>query len=96
MNTNKNRITLNMTIQDTIVAMVEGNPGALNVCMELIKVSSLGILTLLHLDDMEIYGSDIWLCYKDICKEDIKLLEGKVADRTVKRELSELKLKFGY
>lgn len=85
------RITLDMSIQDMVISMVEGNPGALRVCMDLIKVSPLGPLTLGHLDDMGIYGSDIWVCYKDICKEDIAVFEKKVIDRTIKDDLRKLR-----
>jgi len=89
---NNPRIKLNMNMQEIIISMVDGNPGATRVCCELVKPNpEWGFVDLCHLDDMEIYGSDIWLCYKDICKEDLKVLQKKIRDRSIKNELNELK-----
>lgn len=67
------------TLQETVVKMSRGNPGAVRVLCEMLKDtaaidpdSSLGALTcLLQLDMMGIYGDGIWLLYKDICGEDL-------------------------
>jgi len=53
------RINLNMSIEDAICEMVEGNPGALNVCMQLMKDTPDGFLDICRLDDLEIHGSNI-------------------------------------
>jgi hypothetical protein len=87
----KNRLTLDMDTRDCIVAMVDGNPGALSAVCELIKYNQvMGSVALCHLDDMEIYGSDIWLCYKDICNFDVKMLMDKIFDRSIKEDLVKL------
>lgn len=94
---NKNsRIKLTMSVPDCIISVVDGNPGALRVCMNLLENNELGFADLLHLDDMEIYGSDIWLCYKDICRENLEMLKVKIKDRSIKDELIKLKVKYGY
>lgn len=67
------------TPMDVVVKMVDGNPGATSVCMRLIQEgnaidpgSSLGGLNIiLMLDTFEVYGSRIWMLYKDVCGEDI-------------------------
>lgn len=88
----EDRITANTTTLETVGIMSEGNPGALRVCLELIK--SKNSILLLHLDGLRIYGSDIWLCYKDICNLDINLLSKTIIDGNIKRKLNELKLGF--
>ena len=74
------RINLHMNTMDMILAMVDGNPGALNVCMQIIEKGTLidpdnaifgSIGNVLLLDTFGIYGSDIWVFYKDICREEI-------------------------
>jgi hypothetical protein len=61
-----------------ITKLAGGNPGALRVCTEIVKwgteidpngLSYFGAL--LNLDSLHIYGSRIWLLYKDICRESL-------------------------
>lgn len=74
-----NRINLKDTTQDALIKLAEGNPGALSVCIMFIKEtaeidpdSALGGLgNLLRLDNMGIYGSRIWMLYKDVCGQSI-------------------------
>jgi len=74
------KIDLNSTFQDVIIYVSEGNPGALQICMTILKEDKIidpdafltGIGTLLRLDDMNIRGSKIWILFKDIC-------EGKIS-----------------
>lgn len=71
------RINLTSTVLDIVVDMSDGNPGAATVMALLTKLyhridpqSALRELTgLLWLDDNEVYGSDIWLLYKDVCDQ---------------------------
>lgn len=73
------RIQLTDSLQDAIAKMVEGNVGAVTVCAELVKKEAkidpdaalAPIDSLLALDDLGIYGSKIWMLYKDVCGEDI-------------------------
>jgi hypothetical protein len=73
------KIELKNTTMTAIIKMSEGNPGALTVCLRLLKevpyydpdniMEGLGVLLLL--DTLGIYGSRIWMFYKDFCKENI-------------------------
>jgi hypothetical protein len=75
----KERITLNDSLIESIMKLMDGNPGAMSVCTMLIKEystidpqSALGPLSgVLSLDTHGIYGSNIWIFYKDICGESI-------------------------
>ena len=71
-------IDLDMTTKDIIVLMSEGNIGALNVLMDIVnKYPADHIIYLLHLDDMNIRGSQIWVAFKDWAGEDLaKLIAG--------------------
>jgi hypothetical protein len=73
------RINLSMNIQDAVIALSEGNPGALTTCMELLKRTSEidpdaamgGLGSLLTLDTEGIYGSRIYMLWNDVCNRDI-------------------------
>lgn len=64
------RIELSDSAVDIMVKMSEGNPGAITVLMQLMK-EPIGLMDVLTLDDMGIRGSQIWVGYKDYCKQDI-------------------------
>ena len=73
----RDRITLDMTTMDALMALAEGNPGAVKVCMDLLTHGSSidpdsamgGLMPLLNLDSRRIYGHRIWKFYKDVCGE---------------------------
>jgi hypothetical protein len=73
------RIGMEDTIMSAVMKLAEGNPGAMRVCMELYKEAGNidtddflgGFGSLLMLDSENIYGPQIWMLYKDICKESI-------------------------
>lgn len=68
----RENIKLEATVIDLMVAMSEGNPGAINVLANIIKTNpNSGLITMLSLDDMNIRGSQIWLGYKDHCGQNI-------------------------
>lgn len=68
------RINLMDTTLDMLCKMSEGNPGGLNVLMQLMEKGAAidpddfmgGIGAILSLDTHDIYGSRIWVLYKDI------------------------------
>lgn len=72
-------IELNDTITDVIVKMSEGNPGAVTICCRLLKEGGGidpdgipgGLGFVLDLDSLGLYGSRIWMLYKDVCGEDL-------------------------
>ncbi len=89
-NNHTSRITLHDTVQSAIVKLSGGNPGGLRVCCELFKAGPLvdpdaggmaGLGPLLDLDFLGIYGSEIWMLYKDVCSEDITKMLGLLRGR---------------
>lgn len=69
MNTRK-EIALTDDTKQVLVLLAEGNPGALRVLMELLQMDG-GLFSILHLDDMNIRGTQIWVAFKDFAKEDM-------------------------
>ena len=75
----KERITLSDNMVTVASKLSEGNPGAVNVIMQIVKDSEkidpdamMGPFAhLLSLDSFGIYGSNIWILYKDICGQDL-------------------------
>lgn len=73
------RINLDMALIDAVVKMAEGNLGATRVMCELMEPNLVeGFMDICRLDDLELYGSDIWLAYKDVCGEDIEKLRQRL------------------
>ena len=69
----KDRITgLNMSILEIMGALSEGNPGALRVLTELFGEDGRGFPDVIGCDSKRLYGSRIWVLYKDVCGEDIR------------------------
>lgn len=72
------RITLSDNVVSAITKMVEGNMGAMNVCMSLIKEGEKidpqnimgGFGFILDLDREGIYGTDIYVFWNDICNRE--------------------------
>jgi hypothetical protein len=69
------------TAISAITKLSERNPGALRVCFEILKDGAAidpqginGFGTLLSIDSLHIYGSRIWLLYKDICGESLVMM----------------------
>lgn len=74
----KEKISLHDSKREIVTKLSEGNPGALNVILELLDSSRIdpdsvlgGFGNLLSLDTHGIYGSNIWLLYKDCCGQSI-------------------------
>lgn len=73
------RIQLTDTAMDAIMKLSDGNPGALRVCSQLYTEGKRidpdafggGLSCLLSLDTHNIYGGDIWMLYKDVCRENL-------------------------
>jgi hypothetical protein len=76
------RINLSDTFMTAIVKMSDGNPGAVTALMALSTVKptvdpefAMGpYAPLLSLDTHQIYGSAIWILYKDVCKQDARTM----------------------
>ncbi len=73
----KNRIKLEDTFMDVMTKMSLGNPGAVFVMAQMLRYGRFidptpePVLTIMHLDGMGIYGSQIWVLYKNICGESL-------------------------
>jgi hypothetical protein len=71
--------SLNVFPGDIIVALADGNPGAVRVMMEMFaKTEAIdpdnaigGLGSVLFLETLGMYGSRIWLLYKDVCDMDL-------------------------
>ncbi len=72
------RIQLHDDVQSAIVKLADGNPGAAVAMMKIFQVAPEvdpkggmgGLGPILSLDTLGIYGSRIWMLYKDFCGED--------------------------
>lgn len=78
------RINLDDSLLDSLITMSEGNPGALDVLLRLVTFakevdpdSALdGLGPLFALDNLDCYGANIWILYKDLCHEDLVTMMG--------------------
>lgn len=69
------KIHLTDNIQEAVIKVANGNPGAATVLVQALTLGDDidpddvmgGLGTVLSLDDYGIYGTDIWVFYKDIC-----------------------------
>ena len=77
----KQRITLGMSIKDIVFALVEGNPGAIITCHELMQYGNMidpdaalggGFSSLLDLDVLGIYGERVYYLFSDVCGRDVE------------------------
>lgn len=72
----KTKIQLNDSLEDMLFKMSEGNPGALTTCLQILKDGKQidpdnaigGLGAILSLDTLGLYGSKIWMLYKDVCE----------------------------
>jgi hypothetical protein len=70
-----NRITLCDNAKSAVIKMCEGNPGAITALMEILKCAKQvdpddfmgGLGKILALDTLEIYGTNIYVLWNDIC-----------------------------
>ena len=73
------RIDMHDTEISSIMKMSEGNPGAMSICTRLLREGGEidtddifgGLGSILMLDTLGVYGSEIWMLYKDVCGEDL-------------------------
>jgi len=68
-----------MDIKQAIMTIAQNNPGAVNVCMELMHQVDAPDLLLGLLED-RIIGPGLWLAYKDICGQDIDTLAHRLRE----------------
>lgn len=70
------RITLTDNTFQILIKMSDGNPGAATILLKMLEADEIdpdsvmgGMMKILSLDTLEIYGTHIWVLYKDICDE---------------------------
>lgn len=74
------RIRIDMSARDIVMALCDGNPGALNVLLALAtKGGPIGNIDLLVLDSLRIYGPRIWMLFKDVCRQDLPCMQAVLA-----------------
>lgn len=67
---------------DAILLLAEGNPGAVGVLARLVKgEEGASFVDALHLDDMNIRGTQIWIAFKDFAKEDLAVFVKAIRER---------------
>ncbi len=67
--------------KDVLVKMSEGNPGGLQAMIQMIKTDQArGCGCVLLLDDMNIRGTQIWICFSNVCGQDALLLMDFIED----------------
>ena len=68
------RITASMDMQEMLITMSEGNPGALTCMLEMLQTDPMALLDILYFDSMGIYGSKIYMLWNDCCGRDMSKL----------------------
>ena len=74
------KIELSDTVMEIIVKMSDGNPGAVNAIMDVMTHSDRidpqaierGLGSILFLDTLEIYGTDIYILWSDKCNKNTR------------------------
>lgn len=98
------KIKINDSVQDIVLKMSEGNPGALTTCFEIIKAKNNDIVQsipiFLTLDNMKLYGSHLYMLWNDCCNRDIKevlnVVEGFLKNKITKQDIEERIKNVGY
>lgn len=62
----KAKLTGNMSTMDMVMTMCEGNPGAVQVIVQMINKPE-GILNILLCDSLDIRGSKLYMLHNDCC-----------------------------
>lgn len=55
------KLNMEMTIQEAIITMSEGNLGALTCLLKMLESNPMAILDILYFDFLGIYGSKIYI-----------------------------------
>jgi len=78
-NYNNTRISMDLSPMDIFIKMSDGNPGGLSALLQMYEHGALidpmdfmgEFGAMFALDSHGIYGSRIWMLYKDVCDENI-------------------------
>jgi hypothetical protein len=85
------KIELTDTVIDILTKMSEGNPGALTCLMEMMKKKDWyfpdmePLFYILHLDELGLYGSQLYILWNDCCNRDLDLFETVMRNHQMRR-----------
>lgn len=65
--THERLLTDEMPLEDMVVALCQGNPGALNILIGLIQDNPINVLYFKLLDAFGIYGTELYVLVSDKC-----------------------------
>ena len=74
------KLDVNGGITDIMQKMGENNPGAITLIRKIMD-DPMGLFTLLTMNDMNIRGYQIWVAYKDYCRQDYDLFFKSINSR---------------
>ena len=67
------KLAISDSKMDMIMKMGNGNPGAMNIIMNMLDgdmdKTSKNVMLLCHLDHFEVYGSDLYVLFNDVCHQ---------------------------
>lgn len=79
------KLTPDMTVEDIVVLMSRGNPGAVNVLVNMLRLGAEeGLIRILDMDDMGIRGDMVWIGFKDYAGSDLNKFMDGLRDRDQK------------
>lgn len=70
-----------------LIDVAEGNIGAASVLIKMLKASDLATDLILHLSVYGPRGSDLWVLYKDVHKENVEALMLDLVARKLEKHL---------
>lgn len=73
-------ISMDDSILSVLEIMCEGNPGA-GVALAQLMTDPIGLIDVLHLDDMNMRGPQIWVGYKH-CEQNVERFRQAIRDRS--------------
>lgn len=75
------RLSLNMNYRECIIELAEGNPGALDCMIQLLRHDYVrGGMAIAGLDVLGLYGESIYLAWNDACNRDPETMIEMVMD----------------
>lgn len=89
-NPTKDRVKVHMDIAEIITVLSDGNPGAVSVLIKWLETDPLALMGILTLDSKRLYGSRIWVVYKDVCGEDLERFKYHLEVELPNQETGEL------
>lgn len=89
----------NMTIEDAVISMADGNPGAVFCMTAMMNSNPMAMLDILYFDSLGIYGEKIYMLWNDCCDRSMEKLNatlkyfrsGKVSREKILENLSQVR-----